>query len=403
MDEEKVKSQPSSGSSEKNISDTSLTQAPKRKSPPPPPPKPGAMPPSSPKPPKPPRPPKALHPENGAEKKESKQKSITSPSAPQNQGKKPQEAMSDNAGSDEAKADKSVENLNKTNVPGEKENETNLEITNSSDAKSSLQEEIEIAKFQCEDDDNAGAIASNENEVIEKSYKAGLSDQDRQRKKRKLRRLLLLLLLLLLLAGTVSATYFIIKNKTEYVPEYYDNVAIDVEYDFERSEDRMPGDNLILMRPIEVVVKSNTEEINYDIVAIGIRVTSKFVDTGEDCSSIIDIGFCDLSQIYHTEGDDLEYTGSNYIRCGKDIMFYYKKVLEPGQSEKLINAIRINSSTSNQYARKEISIRVEVFAVYPNPAQIRADGSEFINAPQGWVEEVYAKMTDIFKERAKKK
>lgn len=170
-------------------------------------------------------------------------------------------------------------------------------------------------------------------------------------------------------------------------------------FTMERSEDRMPGDNLILIRPVEVLVKANTEEINYDIVALGIRVTAKFTDTGEDCSNIIDVGIYDINQIYRT--DDLNYTGSNYIQCGKDVMLYYKKVLEPGDNEKLINAIRINTATSNEYAKKEITVKVEVFAVYPNPAQIRADNSEFINAPQGWVEEVYEKMNNIFKERAK--
>ena len=79
------------------------------------------------------------------------------------------------------------------------------------DGKLALEDEIEIARLQCEDDDNA-AVVANEDEIIEKSYKAGLSDQDKQRQKRRLRRLLLLLLLLLLFAGTVSATYFIIKN-----------------------------------------------------------------------------------------------------------------------------------------------------------------------------------------------
>ena len=117
------------------------------------------------------------------------------------------------------------------------------------DGKLALEDEIEIARLQCEDDDNA-AVVANEDEIIEKSYKAGLSDQDKQRQKRRLRRLLLLLLLLLLFAGTVSATYFIIKNKTEYVPEFYDNVAIDMVFTMERSEDRMPGDNLILIRPV---------------------------------------------------------------------------------------------------------------------------------------------------------
>lgn len=263
----------------------------------------------------------------------------------------------------------------------------------------SLEEEIEIARLQCDDEDNAGAMLGDE--VIEKSYKAGLSDQDKQRKKRKLRRLLLLLLLLLLLGGTVSATYFIIKNKTEYIPEFYDNVAISMEFSMERSEGRMPGDPLLLMRPVEVLVNSNTEEINFDIVALGIKVTAKFTDTGEDCSNIIDVGVCDISQIYWTS--ELNNPDNNFIQCGQDIVLYYKKVLEPGQSEKLINSIRINKDTPNEYAQKEISITVEVMAIYPNPAQIRAETSNFKDAPQGWVEEVYGKMNDIFKERAKKK
>lgn len=270
----------------------------------------------------------------------------------------------------------------------------------SKQANKKLEEEIEIAQLQCDDDDNA-ALAGNEDEVIKKSYKTGLSDQDKQRKKRKLKRLLLLLLILFLFAGSVTATYFIVKNKTEYVPEFYDNVAIEMDFSMERSEDRMPGDNLILIRPVEVLVRANTEEINYDVVALGIRVTAKFTDTGEDCSEILDVGICDISQIYDT--DEIEYTGGNYIHCASDLMLYYKKVLEPGDNEKLINAIRINADASNEYAKKEISIKIEIFAVYPNPAQIRAETSEFKNAPQGWVEEVYEKMTDIFKERAKNK
>lgn len=345
----------------KDSGDLSLSKLPKKPSSPPPPP-----PPKTDVSPKPPRPPKA---------------NVTPQKTNNNIGPK-----------------------NKTETPV-KSPVTEIPKTESSetepqkeDGKFTLEEEIEIARLQCEDDDNA-AVVANEDEVIEKSYKAGLSDQDKQRQKRRLRRLLLLLLLLLLFAGTVSATYFIIKNKTEYVPEFYDNVAIDMVFTMERSEDRMPGSTLILIRPIEVLVKANTEEINYDIVALGIRVTAKLTDTGEDCSDIIDVGLYDINQIYRT--DDLEYTGGNYIRCGKDVMLYYKKVLEPGDNEKLINAIRINTATSNEYAKKEITVKVEVFAVYPNPAQIRADNSEFINAPQGWVEEVYEKMNNIFKERAK--
>lgn len=362
MDEEKLKETKSADvSPESNGSGASSLQPPKKQTPPPPPPppKPGV-------PPKPPRPPKAkaapLEKNNNVE--------------PKNEAEKPVETP-------EAELPK--------NESGE------IEQSNE-DGKFTLEEEIEIARLQCEDDDNA-AVAVNEDEVIEKSYKAGLSDQDKQRQKRRLRRLLLLLLLLLLFAGTVSATYFIVKNRTEYVPEFYDNVAIDVDFTMQRSEERMPGDNLILIRPIEVLVKADTEEINYDIVALGIRVTAKFTETGEDCSNIIDVGIYDINQIYRT--DDLEYTGGNYIRCGKDIMLYYKKVLEPGQNEKLINSIRINTSTPNEYAKKEITVKVEVLAVYPNPAQIRADNSDFVNAPQGWVEEVYEKMNNIFKERAK--
>ena len=363
MDEEKLKQNNSTNvSPESNGSGgSSLPQTPKKKTPPPPPPppKPGV-------PPKPPRPPKA----NAATQEKP---DIVEPKEKVEKPANVSEADNQNAKSGEEE------------LPKE-------------DGKLTLEEEIEIARLQCEDDDNAAA-AVNEDEVIEKSYKAGLSDQDKQRQKRRLRRLLLLLLLLLLFAGTVSATYFIVKNRTEYVPEFYDNVAIDVDFTMQRSEDRMPGDTLILIRPIEVLVKADTEEINYDIVALGIRVTAKFTDTGEDCSNIIDVGIYDINQIYRT--DDLEYTGDNYIRCGKDVMLYYKKVLEPGQNEKLINSIRINTSTPNEYAKKEITIKVEVLAVYPNPAQIRADNSEFINAPQGWVEDVYAKMNDIFKERAK--
>lgn len=363
MDEEKLKKGniASVTPDNKDSGDLSLSKSPKKPAspPPPPPPKTGV-------PPKPPRPPKA---------------NVTPQKTNNNIGPKNET---------ETPVKSPVTEIPKTELS---ETEPQKE-----DGKFTLEEEIEIARLQCEDDDNA-AVVANEDEVIEKSYKAGLSDQDKQRQKRRLRRLLLLLLLLLLFAGTVSATYFIIKNKTEYVPEFYDNVAIDMVFTMERSEDRMPGDNLILIRPVEVLVKANTEEINYDIVALGIRVTAKFTDTGEDCSNIIDVGIYDINQIYRT--DDLNYTGSNYIQCGKDIMLYYKKVLEPGDNEKLINAIRINTATSNEYAKKEITVKVEVFAVYPNPAQIRADNSEFINAPQGWVEEVYEKMNNIFKERAK--
>lgn len=312
------------------------------------------------------------------------------PSAPQKPPKTPPKANIQESESSDSNAE-----VNKSEAIGD---DKNANAGNVPDKK--LEEEIEIARLQCEDDDNAAGLV-NEDEVIEKSYKAGLSDQDKQRKKRKLRRLLIILLLLLLLGGTVSATYFIVKNKLEYVPEFYDNVAIEINYSLQESDNRMPGDNLILIRPVEVLVKADTEEINYDIVAIGMKVTAKFTDTGEDCSNIIDVGFSNISQIYQT--DELEYTGDNYIRCGQDIMFYYKKVLEPGDNEKLINALRINAKTSNEYARKEISVKIEVFAVYPNPAQIRDDSSEFKNAPQGWVEEVYEKMTDIFKERAKNK
>lgn len=362
MDEEKLKENKSADvSPESNSSGASSLQPPKKQTPPPPPPppKPGV-------PPKPPKPPKVNSAPQG------KNKNVE----PKNEAEKP-------VATPEAEVPK--------NEPEE------IEQPNE-DGKFTLEEEIEIARLQCEDDDNA-AVAVNEDEVIEKSYKAGLSDQDKQRQKRRLRRLLLLLLLLLLFAGTVSATYFIVKNRTEYVPEFYDNVAIDVDFTMQRSEDRMPGSTLILIRPIEVLVKADTEEINYDIVALGIRVTAKFTDTGEDCSDIIDVGIYDINQIYRT--DDLEYTGGNYIRCGKDVMLYYKKVLEPGQNEKLINSIRINTSTPNEYAKKEITVKVEVLAVYPNPAQIRADNSDFVNAPQGWVEEVYEKMNNIFKERAK--
>ena len=363
MDEEKLKKGniASVTPDNKDSGDLSLSKSPKKPAspPPPPPPKTGV-------PPKPPRPPKA---------------NVTPQKTNNNIGPKNE-------------TDTPVKSP-VAEIPKTESSETEPQ---KEDGKFTLEEEIEIARLQCEDDDNA-AVVANEDEVIEKSYKAGLSDQDKQRQKRRLRRLLLLLLLLLLFAGTVSATYFIIKNKTEYVPEFYDNVAIDMVFTMERSEDRMPGDNLILIRPVEVLVKANTEEINYDIVALGIRVTAKFTDTGEDCSNIIDVGIYDINQIYRT--DDLNYTGSNYIQCGKDVMLYYKKVLEPGDNEKLINAIRINTATSNEYAKKEITVKVEVFAVYPNPAQIRADNSEFINAPQGWVEEVYEKMNNIFKERAK--
>lgn len=365
MDEEKLKKGniASVTPDNKDSGDLSLSKSPKKPAspPPPPPPKTGV-------PPKPPRPPKA--------KEEATPQERADTIKPKIEDQKPVEAP---------KAEAPKTEPSETEPPKE-------------DGKLTLEDEIEIARLQCEDDDNA-AVVANEDEIIEKSYKAGLSDQDKQRQKRRLRRLLLLLLLLLLFAGTVSATYFIIKNKTEYVPEFYDNVAIDMVFTMERSEDRMPGDNLILIRPVEVLVKANTEEINYDIVALGIRVTAKFTDTGEDCSNIIDVGIYDINQIYRT--DDLNYTGSNYIQCGKDVMLYYKKVLEPGDNEKLINAIRINTATSNEYAKKEITVKVEVFAVYPNPAQIRADNSEFINAPQGWVEEVYEKMNNIFKERAK--
>lgn len=365
MDEEKVKEAKSADVSPESKSSgvSSLSQTPKKQTPPPPPPppRPGV-------PPKPPKPPRA--------KEEATPQERADTIKPKIEDQKPVEAP---------KAEAPKTEPSETEPPKE-------------DGKLTLEDEIEIARLQCEDDDNA-AVVANEDEIIEKSYKAGLSDQDKQRQKRRLRRLLLLLLLLLLFAGTVSATYFIIKNKTEYVPEFYDNVAIDMVFTMERSEDRMPGDNLILIRPVEVLVKANTEEINYDIVALGIRVTAKFTDTGEDCSNIIDVGIYDINQIYRT--DDLNYTGSNYIQCGKDVMLYYKKVLEPGDNEKLINAIRINTATSNEYAKKEITVKVEVFAVYPNPAQIRADNSEFINAPQGWVEEVYEKMNNIFKERAK--
>ena len=365
MDEEKVKEAKFADVSPESKSSgvSSLSQTPKKQTPPPPPPppRPGV-------PPKPPKPPRA--------KEEATPQERADTVKPKIEDQKPVEAP---------KAEAPKTEPSETEPPKE-------------DGKLTLEDEIEIARLQCEDDDNA-AVVANEDEIIEKSYKAGLSDQDKQRQKRRLRRLLLLLLLLLLFAGTVSATYFIIKNKTEYVPEFYDNVAIDMVFTMERSEDRMPGDNLILIRPVEVLVKANTEEINYDIVALGIRVTAKFTDTGEDCSNIIDVGIYDINQIYRT--DDLNYTGSYYIQCGKDVMLYYKKVLEPGDNEKLINAIRINTATSNEYAKKEITVKVEVFAVYPNPAQIRADNSEFINAPQGWVEEVYEKMNNIFKERAK--
>lgn len=381
MDEDKIKNSKSAGvSPEDKNSGGSFSQSAKKRTPPPPPPQAGVPP----KPPKPPRPPKAA----GSASSEKSPK----PASPSNPDLNTQPSKSKTKKEEVEQKDK-PEGLVDSNLP-----EKNVQTNPEDNAKLTLEEEVEIAQLQCEDDDNAAAIL-NRDEVIEKSYKAGLSDQDKQRQKRKLRRLLLLLLLLLLFAGTVSATYFIVKNKTEYVPEFYDNVAIEVDFNLQRSEDRMPGDNLLLIRPIEVLVKADTEEINYDIVALGIRVTAKFTDSGEDCSDIIDVGIYDVNQIYRT--DDLEYTGGNYIRCGKDVMLYYKKVLEPGQNEKLINSLRINASTSNEYAKKEITVKVEVLAVYPNPVQIRADNSDFKDAPQGWVEEVYRKMNDIFKERAK--
>ena len=179
----------------------------------------------------------------------------------------------------------------------DKSNETNLYEQKEGIVPSD--EEAEIARLQCEDDDNSAANVG-EDDVIEKSYKSGLSDQDRQRKKRKLRRLLLLLLLLLFFAGTVSATYFIIKNITEYVPEFYDNVAIDITkvefaYDYQNV---YPGSELHFMQPLAVTVNADTEEIKYDIVALGIKVTARLTDTGEDCSDIIDVHFHDYSQIY---------------------------------------------------------------------------------------------------------
>lgn len=360
VDEEKLGQENTVGSPE-NVSGSSL-QPNKPKMPPPPPPK---------RPAPPPKPPK--------NQKNSKTNNVVEPekNIPKNDEKK-----EDNK--------KSIDQDSKENsLPKEKSVEDQA-----------LEEELEIARLQCDEDDVSGAPLG-EDGVIEKSYKAGLSDQDKQRKKRRLRKLLLILLLFVVFAGTVSATYFIIKNKTEYVPEFYDNVSIEIDFNMQRSEDRMPGDNLILIRPVEVLVSANTEEINYDIVALGIKVTAKFTDTGEDCSNIIDVGIYDINQIYRT--DELEFTGTNYIRCGQDVMLYYKKVLEPGQNEKLINSLRINAETSNEFAQKEITVKVEVLAVYPNPVQIRAETSEFKNAPQGWVEEVYEKMNDIFKERAKKR
>lgn len=418
MDEKSIKSTKTTDVSTetKRSGVSSMQKSPEKKVPPPPPPNRSA---AESRPPAPPNPPRK-----------------TPPKPPQKQDLTSQAEKNKKAESAETKTAIGKKNATEANV--EKTSQTNIEKTAKSDAKKTiesekttksdakqpiispsseeqsviksqsmsqkdgeftLEEEIEIAKLQCEDDDNAAAII-NQDEVIEKSYKAGLSDQDKQRQKRRLRRLLLLLLLLLLFVGTASATYFIIKNKTEFVPEFYDNVAIDVDFSFERSENRMPGDSLILMRPVEVFVRADTEEINYDVVALGVRVTAKYTETGEDCSSIIDIGFCDSSQVY--KNTDVELFGG-FFRCGKDIMFYYNKVLEPGQSEKLINAIRISPLTTNENAKKEITVKIEVLAVYPNPAQIKADNSEFINAPQAWVEDVYDKMTNIFKERAKRK
>ena len=265
-----------------------------------------------------------------------------------------------------------------------------------------LDEEEEIARLQCEDDENAGALIDDD-DIIEKSYKAGLSDQDRQRQKKKMRRLLLLLLLLLLFAGTVSATYFIIKNRTEYVPEFYDNVAIDItriEFNYNYGV-VYPGSELKFLRPLSVMVNADTEEIKYDIVALGVRVTAVLNDTGEDCSDIIDVHFCDPSQVYVHSG--LEMLSGDYIHSNKDLMIYYKKVLEAGDSELLIDGFRINGESTDQerYANENITIKVEVFAVYPNPVQIRTENSEFKDAPQGWVDEVYEKMEAIFKQRAK--
>ena len=230
-----------------------------------------------------------------------------------------------------------------------------------------------------------------------------MSDQDRQRQKKKMRRLLLLLLLLLLFAGTVSATYFIIKNRTEYVPEFYDNVAIDItriEFNYNYGE-VYPGSELKFLRPLSVMVNADTEEIKYDIVALGVRVTAVLNDTGEDCSDIVDVHFYDPSQVYVHSG--LEMLSGDYVHSNKDLMIYYKKVLEAGDSELLIDGFRINGESTDQerYANEDITIKVEVFAVYPNPVQIRTETSEFKDAPQGWVDEVYEKMEAIFKQRAK--
>ena len=265
-----------------------------------------------------------------------------------------------------------------------------------------LDEEEEIARLQCEDDENSGALIDDD-DIIEKSYKAGLSDQDRQRQKKKMRRLLLLLLLLLLFAGTVSATYFIIKNRTEYVPEFYDNVAIDItriEFNYNYGV-VYPGSELKFLRPLSVMVNADTEEIKYDIVALGVRVTAVLNDTGEDCSDIVDVHFYDPSQVYVHSG--LEMLSGDYVHSNKDLMIYYKKVLEAGDSELLIDGFRINGESTDQerYANEDITIKVEVFAVYPNPVQIRTETSEFKDAPQGWVDEVYEKMEAIFKQRAK--
>lgn len=279
----------------------------------------------------------------------------------------------------------------------------------------SREDEIEIARLQCDDEDNAAAMLD-QNEVIEKSYKAGLSDQDKQRKKRKLRRLLLVLLLFLLLGGTVSATYFIIKNKTEYVPEFYDNVSIKIinidatiDPDGPDKANMMifPGDELYQSKlPISVKVSDNTEDITYDIVALGIKVTASYKEdptdhssNNIDCSEILNVGFCDKSQIFPSS--NIEFVDNDYVKTGEDIIFYYRKVLEPGDVEDLISSITVNNSTTNEYANKKITIRIEVFAVYPNPIQIAE--SDLKNAPQGWIEEVYEKMNDIFRERQKKK
>lgn len=369
MDEKKKEMEKLVNQPEDNNSGNSLVNKTPKAPPPPPPPRPTKTPPSPPK--TPPRPPKA-------------------PPRP------PKPALQTDQKSQQPNEAGAAEE------PKEEAQGISEELDAKVDAKefdAQNQEELEIALLQCEDEENASPLA--DSDVIEKSYKAGLSDQDKQRKKRKLRRLLLLLLLLLVSVGTASATYFIIKNKTEYVPEFYDNVAIELDFTMEKSEDRMPGDNLVLIRPVEVLVKADTEEINYDIVALGIKVTAKFTDSGEDCSNIIDVGIYDIDQIYKT--DDIVYTGGNFIRCSQDMMLYYKKVLEPGDNEKLVNAIRISADATNEYAQKEITVKIEVLAIYPNPAQIRADNSDFKDAPQGWVEEVYEKMNDIFKERAKSK